>query len=70
MKLTNIDQLIPVNILTGISALVVSLPLIGSAAATSYEDVAKGQAFFFGLDAILVTTILIIFTVCDSQKDH
>lgn len=69
LKLSNIDQLFYINVLTGVSAATLSLIFIGSGAGTSYDDSSKGQTFFFGLDCVLVTIVMIIFTICEVQKE-
>jgi hypothetical protein len=69
LKLSSIDQLFYINVLTGVSAATLSLIFIGSGAGTSYDDSSKGQTFFFGLDCVLVTIVMIIFTICEVQKE-
>ena len=54
--------------LTGISLVVVSFPFLFSAAYSAYFDEEKGQLFISSLDVIIVTTLMFIILICETQK--
>lgn len=67
-KLQDVKAFFPFNVLLGISVIVTSLPIIGAAGLAAYDDVIKEQLFISSIDTIIVTVLMILFAICDTQK--
>lgn len=67
-KLSSVDKFDPLTRVSGLSLLVTSLPLIIGASLTAYHDELKQQLFVSSIDAIVVTTLMLIFMICEGQK--
>ena len=65
-KLTNVHQLLPFNILNGISIILLSIPAGGIAAYIAYQDIIKTQLFISAIDALFLSLIMIIFTIWET----
>lgn len=62
--MTSVDQLFAVNILSGLSIIVSSIPLIIGAGISAYYDENYQQLLISALDAIIVTVMMMIFSIC------
>ncbi|EAS02237.2 transmembrane protein, putative (macronuclear) [Tetrahymena thermophila SB210] len=67
-KLTSVHQLLPYNIVAGLSILFVNAPMIIAASATIYYDDQFEQMFIEGLEVILINLILIGFMITNTKK--
>ncbi|KAL4429269.1 hypothetical protein ABPG74_013575 [Tetrahymena malaccensis] len=67
-KLTTVHQLLPYNIIAGLSILFVNVPMIVAASATIYYDDQFEQMFIEGLEVIIINLILIGFMIANTKK--
>ena len=56
------------NILAGVSILVVSFPIMIASGLIAYYSQSKDQVFIMSLDTIIITALMIIFLICETQK--
>ncbi|KAL4463539.1 hypothetical protein ABPG72_010881 [Tetrahymena utriculariae] len=67
-KLTTVHQLLPYNIVAGLSMIFVNVPMIVAASATIYYDDQFEQMFIEGLEVIIINLILIGFMIANTKK--
>ena len=67
-KLSSIDSLFHMNLVSGLSLLIVSIPMFAASGALAYYQSTEQQLFITSLDVVCVTIIMIIFMICETQK--
>lgn len=67
-KLSSIDKLFHYNLLSGISIVLVNIPMMISASLTCYYDDIFQQMFIEALEVIVISLIMIIFQITNIKK--